>query len=80
MTCGDSNAKGSLCGCRATTATNSPRSATSWPCAVHQGVLALAAPLPRLPDDARRTQELSRAWRQLDRRLDRFTDNALTAA
>ncbi len=35
---------------------------------------------PRLPTDLANRSELARTWRQLDHRLDQFTNEALTAA
>lgn len=35
---------------------------------------------PRLPTNLANRSELARTWRQLDRRLDQFTSEALTAA
>ncbi|WP_143051398.1 hypothetical protein [Rhodococcus koreensis] len=49
---------------------------------VYGRVLApgLAALDPQLPTDLVERSELARAWRQLERRLDRFAENGVAAA
>jgi hypothetical protein len=68
-----------------TTVTNSPRSAGRVAVLftkVYGRVLApgLATLDPQLPTDLAERSQLALAWRQLDRRLDQFTNQGLAAA
>ena len=83
--CAGSNARGSSSGCRATTATNSPRWAAASPSCSPRSTDASSAPGlaeldPRLPTDLANRSDLAHGLAPTRPRLNQFTNAALTAA